>query len=162
MQMVKNIEDAFCEADPANAETYKANAEAYIEKLEALDSELKSITAGGNRRDVVFGGRFAYGYFIHGYGLEYESVYVSCSADTEPSMAQMANVINYMKEHHVKYILYEELSTPNVARAIADATGAQMLMFSTCHNVTKDEYESGVTFIDLMQQNADTLKKALE
>lgn len=53
-------------------------------------------------------------------------------------------------------------STPNVARAIADATGAQMLMFSTCHNVTKDEFESGVTFIDLMQQNADTLKKALE
>ena len=162
IQMVKNIEDAFCEADPDNAEVYKANAEAYIEKLEALDSELKSITAGGNRRDVVFGGRFAYGYFIHGYGLEYESVYDSCSADTEPSMAQMANVINYMKEHHVKYILYEELSTPNVARAIADATGAQMLMFSTCHNVTKDEFESGVTFIDLMQQNADTLKKALE
>ncbi len=66
IQMVKNIEDAFCEADPDNAETYKANAEAYIEKLEALDSELKLITAGGNRRDVVFGGRFAYGYFIHG------------------------------------------------------------------------------------------------
>ena len=72
------------------------------------------------------------------------------------------NEINYMKEHHVKYILYEELSTPNVARAIADATGAQMLMFSTCHNVTKDEFESGVTFIDLMQQNAEMLKKALE
>ena len=49
IQMVKNIEDAFCEADPDNAETYKANAEAYIEKLEALDSELKLITAGGNR-----------------------------------------------------------------------------------------------------------------
>ena len=56
----------------------------------------------------------------------YESVYDSCSADTEPSMAQMANVINYMKEHHVKYILYEELSTPNVARAIADATGVSV------------------------------------
>lgn len=162
IQMVRNIESAFCKVDPDHADTYQANAEAYIEKLSALDEELKEIVAEGSRRDIVFGGRFSYGYFIHGYDLEYESVYDSCSADTEPSMAQMAEVINYMKEHDVKYILYEELSTPNVARAIAEATGAQMLMFSTCHNVTKDEFESGVTFIDLMQQNAETLKKALE
>ena len=124
--------------------------------------EIRAAVAGGNRRDIVFGGRFAYGYFIHGYDLDYESVYDSCSADTEPSMAQMAAVIDYMKEHQVKYILYEELSTPNVARAIAETTGAEMLMFSTCHNVTKDDFESGVTFIDLMQQNVETLKKALE
>ena len=77
-------------------------------------------------------------------------------------MAQMADVIDYMKEHQVRYILYEELSAPNVARAIAEATGARMLLFSTCHNVTKDDFEAGVTFIYLMQQNADTLKKALE
>ena len=57
---------------------------------------------------------------------------------------------------------YLETHGPQNAVTIADATGAQMLMFSTCHNVTKDEFESGVTFIDLMQQNADTLKKALE
>ena len=162
IQMVKTIEEAFCEADPDNADEYQANAAEYISKLTDLDNELKEIVAEGSRRDIVFGGRFAYGYFIHGYDLDYESVYDSCSADTEPSMAQMANVINYMKAHDVKYILYEELSTPNVARAIADATGAQMLMFSTCHNVTKDEFESGVTFIDLMQQNAETLRQALE
>lgn len=162
MQMVETIADAFCEIDPANADDYRANADAYLEQLDELDTELREIVADGTRRDIVFGGRFAYGYFIHGYDLDYESVYDSCSADTEPSMAQMADVIDYMKEHQVRYILYEELSTPNVARAIAEATGAEMLLFSTCHNVTKDDFEAGVTFIDLMQQNADTLKKALE
>ena len=162
MQMVETIADAFCEIDPAHAGDYQANVEAYLAQLEELDMEIRAAVAGGNRRDIVFGGRFAYGYFIHGYDLDYESVYDSCSADTEPSMAQMAAVIDYMKEHQVKYILYEELSTPNVARAIAETTGAEMLMFSTCHNVTKDDFESGVTFIDLMQQNVETLKKALE
>lgn len=162
MQMVETIADAFCEIDPANADDYRANADAYLEQLDELDTELREIVADGTRRDIVFGGRFAYGYFIHGYDLDYESVYDSCSADTEPSMAQMADVIDYMKENQVRYILYEELSTPNVARAIAEATGAEMLLFSTCHNVTKDDFEAGVTFIDLMQQNADTLKKALE
>ncbi len=83
VQMVRNIEDAFCKADPEHKEVYQANAEAYIEKLNALDAELKEIVSEGSRRDIVFGGRFAYGYFIHGYGLEYESVYDSCSADTE-------------------------------------------------------------------------------
>ncbi len=162
MQMVETIADVFCELDPAHAADYQARAEVYLEQLEALDAEIRATVAGGGRRDIVFGGRFAYGYFIHGYDLDYESVYDSCSADTEPSMAQMAEVIDYMKEHQVKYILYEELSTPNVARAIAETTGAEMLMFSTCHNVTKDDFESGVTFIDLMQQNVETLKKALE
>jgi zinc transport system substrate-binding protein len=162
IQMVKTIEAAFVEIDPVHADDYHANAQDYIVQLQALDEEIRTIVANGNRSDIVFGGRFAYGYFIHGYDLDYESVYDSCSADTEPSMAQMAAVIDYMEAHQVKYILYEELSTPNVARAIAETTGAQMLMFSTCHNVTKDEFESGITFIDLMQQNAATLKKALE
>lgn len=162
MHMVETIADAFCDIDPAHADEYQANAKVYLEQLQALDAEIREIAANGSRRDIVFGGRFAYGYFIHSYDLDYESVYDSCSADTEPSMAQMADVIEYIKEHQVKYVLYEELSTPNVARAIADATGTEMLLFSTCHNVTKDEFISGVTFIDLMQQNADMLKKALE
>lgn len=162
IRMVQTIADAFCEEDPAHAEYYRGNADDYILQLEDVDDLLKEAVANGSRRDIVFGGRFAYGYLISGYGLDYESVYDSCSAETEPSMAQMAHVIEYIREHQVKYILYEELSTPNVARAIADTTGAQMLMFSTCHNVTKDQFESGVTFIDLMKQNADTLRRALE
>lgn len=162
MQMVETIADAYCEVDPVHEAYYRANAEAYLEELRAADTEIRDIVANGSRKDIVFGGRFAYGYFIHGYGLEYESVYDSCSADTEPSMAQMASVIQYMEENEVHYILYEELSTPNVARAIADTTGAEMLMFSTCHNVTKDQFDAGITFIDLMRQNGETLKKALE
>lgn len=162
IQMVQTITDAFCEVDPEHADEYQANARAYMAELEAVDRELKEIVAEGSRRDIVFGGRFAYGYFIHAYDLQYESVYDSCSAETEPSMAQMADVIEYMKEHQVRVVLYEELSTPNVARAIADATGAELCMFSTCHNVTKDDFESGVTFVELMQRNAAALKKALE
>lgn len=162
VQMVQTIADAFCETDPAHAKYYQANADDYIGQLEDVDTEIREMIADGSRRDIVFGGRFAYGYFISGYDLDYESVYDSCSAETEPSMAQMAHVIEYINAHQVHYILYEELSTPNVARAIADATGAEMLMFSTCHNVTKDQFEAGVTFIDLMKQNADTLRQALE
>lgn len=162
IQMVRTIADAFCETDPSHRDYYMANADNYIRQLEAVDEEIREVIGGGNRRDIVFGGRFAYGYFINGYGLDYESVYDSCSAETEPSMAQMAHVIQYIRDNDVHYVLYEELSTPNVARAIADATGTELLLFSTCHNVTKDEFEAGVTFIDLMQQNVGTLRQALE
>lgn len=162
IKMAESIADAFCETDPSHRDYYMENARNYIAQLEELDLELERIVAEGNRRDIVFGGRFAYGYFIHAYDLRYESVYDSCSAETEPSMAQMAAVIDYVQDHGIKYILYEELSTPNVARAIAEATNTELLLFSTCHNVTKDEFEAGITFIDLMRRNAETLRKALE
>ena len=56
--------------------------------------------------------------------LAFESVYESCQAETEPSMSQMARVIEYMKENQVGVILYEPLSTATVAWAIAETTGA--------------------------------------
>lgn len=159
--MVQHMADALSEADPEHQGEYQANAAAYIEELKALDGAFSKTVEEGERSDLVFAGRFAYGYFIHRYGLDYESVYPGCSAETEPSVGKMAEIIDYIGAHGVKYILYEELTTPTIANAIAESAGVSTALFSTCHNLTKDEYEAGVTFMDLMQQNLEVLKMAL-
>ena len=46
-------------------------------------------------------------------------------------------------------------------RAIAEETGAKMLLFHSCHNVSKDEWEAGATYLSLMRQNAENLKEGL-
>ena len=33
--------------------------------------------------------------------------------------------------------------------------------FSACHNVTRAQFEEGVTYLDLMRQNVDALREAL-
>ncbi len=44
---------------------------------------------------------------------------------------------------------------------ISDETGAQMLLLHSCHNVSQEEFAEGATYLSLMRQNAENLKKGL-
>jgi zinc transport system substrate-binding protein len=35
-------------------------------------------------------------------------------------------------------------------------------LLHACHNISKDDFANGVTYLDLMTRNADTLKEALQ
>ena len=45
--------------------------------------------------------------------------------------------------------------------AVAESTGAKVLTFTSCHNLTKDEFQSGATYISLMEGNLQNLREAL-
>ena len=93
--------------------------------------------------------------------MEYEAAYDNCSGETEPSVGTMTNMIQEMREENIPVIYYEELVDPKIARSIAEETGAEMLLFHSCHNISKDDFEQGVTYLDLMNQNAENLKQGL-
>ncbi len=160
--MVDNIAASLCLLDPANAEYYVKNAVEYKGKLDALDKEFREIVSSGSRNEIIFGGRFAFHYFVKQYGLEYEAAYDSCSTETEPSIKVVAELIDEIKAEKFPVIYYEELSTPKVAQSISDETGAKMLLLHSCHNVSKDEFENGVTYLLLMKQNAENLREGLK
>ena len=66
------------------------------------------------------------------------------------------------EEETIPVVYYEELTTPTVAQSICDDTGAKMLLLHSCHNVTEEELEDGVTYLSLMEQNAANLKEGLD
>ena len=113
------------------------------------------------RNKIYFGGRFALHYFVEQYGLEHESAYDNCSSETEPNARDIAQIIDEIKENEIPVIYYEELTDPKVSRSISEDTGVEMLLFHSCHNISKDDFEKGVTYMDLMKQNAENLKKGL-
>ena len=160
-KMVDNILEALCEIDPENADYYRKNAQDYQKKLSDLDQKIRGIVADGERKEVFFGGTFPFHYFFEEYGLEYEAAYDNCSGETEPSVGTMTHMIQEMREEKIPVIYYEELVDPKIARTIAEETGAEMLLFHSCHNVSKDDFERGVTYLDLMNQNAEHLKEGL-
>ena len=45
--------------------------------------------------------------------------------------------------------------------AIETDTGAKPLQFNSCHNITQKQFDSGVTYVDLMKENVNNLKIAL-
>lgn len=161
MQMADNIAEALCETDSVNSGYYRQNAENYKKQLEELDSEFKEIVAEGKRNTIYFGGKFALYYFTQEYGLDYVSAFDSCSGETEPSAKVMSEMIGSIKENNIPVIYYEEIAEPTVANMIADETGAKPLLFHSCHNVTPEDFRNGVTYIDLMKQNAENLREGL-
>ncbi|QOX64960.1 zinc ABC transporter substrate-binding protein [Anoxybacterium hadale] len=159
--MVLNILEGLCSADPENADVYRANAAEYVKELDGLDQEFKTIINNAKRNEVIFGSRFAFYYFVKRYGLDYESAFDSCSAETEPSARTVKLLIDEIKEKKIPVIFYAELEEPKTAKALSTETGAKLLMLHSCHNVTKDEWERGATYLSLMKQNAENLKEGL-
>lgn len=161
-KMVQNIADSLCKIDSENADYYKENAEKYLSQLDEIDSEFKEIVSNAKRKKMYFGGKFAMYYFTKEYGLDYVSAYDSCSGETEPSAKVLAEIIDEMKTEKIPVVYYEELTDPKVARTISEETGAEPLLFHTCHNVTAEELKNGVSYISLMKQNEENLKKGLD
>jgi zinc transport system substrate-binding protein len=49
-----------------------------------------------------------------------------------------------------------------MADTIAEETGAEKLLLHACHNISKKDFENGLTYADLMRQNVENLRRALQ
>ena len=150
---------SFC--DFANKEIYAKNTDIYLSKLQTLDSEISEIVSNAKRKTVVFGDRFPFLYFVTDYSLEYECAFPGCSSETEPSISTVTHMIDFTRNNQVPVVFYLEFSNGKVAKLISEDSGAKTMRFSSCHNVTKDEFADGTSYISLMEQNAKALKEAL-
>jgi zinc transport system substrate-binding protein len=160
--MVDTIARALAKKDPVNSDFYLKNAEEYKAKLADLDRRFKETLSTAKYKTIIYGGHFAFGYFVKRYGLEHDSPYEGFSPNAEPSPKAIAELINKLKTSGIKYIYYEELLDPKVARVIAQESGAKLELLHGAHNVSKDELNKGVTFIDIMEENLNKLKVGLE
>ena len=159
--IVDEIKELLAQTDPDNRQRYEENAEAYEAELAALDAAFREVVDNAGRRLVIFGDRFPFRYFADEYGLDYYAAFPGCASDTEPSAAVMAFLINKVAEEKVPAVLKMELSNENIANAIAEATGTEVRTFYSCHNLTAEEFESGETYLSMMQKNVETLKEVL-
>lgn len=161
MKMAETICDELCHIDPENKEFYQENLNIYLGKLTALDERFSQIVQNGERNTIVFGDRFPFFYFASEYGLSYLAPFKGCASQSEPSAAVLAELINTVKTEGIPVVFYLELSNQSIAKAISEATGADMRLFHSCHNVSLQEWEKGETYLSLMNRNADWLEEAL-
>lgn len=161
ISMVNTICNAMCNADKKNSDVYKENAKKYISQLKELDSEFRNVVDNAKNNELVFGDRFPLRYFTDEYGLKYYAAFPGCSSETEPSAATIAFLTDKVKEDKIPVILKIELSNGVVANTIAEETNTEVMTFYSCHNLTKEQFENGETYLSMMTENITTLKKAL-
>nr|WP_312577985.1 metal ABC transporter substrate-binding protein [Sedimentibacter sp.] len=159
--MVEKICNILAKADSENAEFYQANADSYIEKLKTLDEKFKETVDNSKRKLIVFGDKFPFRYFADEYGLKYSAAFNGCSTETEPSADTVAYLIDKVKAENIPVVYYIELSNEKIADTICEATGAKKLLLHSCHNLSKKDFDSGITYVELMEQNVKNLKEGL-
>ncbi len=161
IRCVQAIEDAFCVKYSENADLYRSRGEKYIGRLKQLDMDFREITENTDDKIIIVGDRFPFRYLAHEYGLEYFAAFSGCSSESEPSVYTMAFLIDEILEHDADTVFYLEFSTRKLAEKLCDATGAKMLPLNSCHNVSKEDFNNGVTYIELMYENLENIKEAL-
>ncbi|MBP1748298.1 MAG: ABC-type metal ion transport system, periplasmic component, partial [Deltaproteobacteria bacterium] len=161
MKIVDTITEGLCKADPGNSGIYRKNADVYKEKLAALDKEYKESLSGCKKKTLIHGGHFAFGYLARRYGLEYISAYEG-SPNSEPTARKIIELKNKIKQNNIHFVFFEELLNPRVSEITAKEAGATLLKLNGAHNITKDEFRKGVTFLSLMENNLTNLKIGLE
>ena len=160
--MCDAIYEAMKEIDGENAAFYEENLAAYKEKLTSLDKELAKTVDSANKREVFFGGSFAFAYMFYDYGLSHESVYEGCSSHAEPSAKDILSVAEKASAKGAKYIVYDTETDKKTAETIADETGAEIIRMHAVHNISKNEFSDGEDYLSLMKYNIETLRKALD
>ncbi len=159
--IVEAIRDALIKADPKNEAAYAENAAAYTAEILTLAEAFADTVKDGSQKPLVFADRFPFLYFSEAFALPYRAAFAGCAHETEPGAQTIAALIDLVKAERIPAVFYIEFSNRRLADAIAEATGCETLLFHSCHNVTRAEWESGVTYVSLMRQNLENLRKAL-
>ena len=183
--LIQALTEEFCSADPDNAQTYRTNGDAYRDAFEELDTQYLEMAEKAGRKTILFGDRFPFRYLAEELGLTCYAAFSGCSAESEPSAATIAFLIDKAAEEQLPVVFQIEFSNGNIARAISEAAqvkikrnaakraeGAggtagteipqiQVLQLHSCHNVTGNEFNSGETCLSLMTKNLEALRTAL-
>lgn len=162
IKMAEYLKDIIIELDNENAETYTKNAENYVTEIKLVQSEIQEIVENRKRNRLVFGDRMPMQYFIEEFGLEVSAAFSGCTTETEVSLQTMAYLIDLVKKEQIPVVLYIELGDGKIAKAICEQTGAEPVQIQTLHNISKEDFENGETYVSLMRRNIQVLKKALQ
>jgi zinc transport system substrate-binding protein len=155
---VDNVTRALCKVDARNASYYRNNASEYKKELLALDSEYRKTLFACKSKDIVTS-HAAFAYLAKRYGLR--QVPLAGMSEEEPSPARIAGVVEYVKQHKIKYIFVEKLVSPRLSETVAGETGAKILVLNPLEGLTPAESKAGKDYISIMHDNLANLKTAL-
>lgn len=161
VKIIEKIRGEVAKLDPDIADDVKNNSESYISELNSIDGEIEECVKSAKRNILVFADRFPFRYFAERYSLECYAAFSGCTSNTEPTLATINFLIDKVREKNIPDVLTTELSDRKCAEAVAGETGCGILQLDSAHNVTKEEFDAGVTYADLMRENLEVLKIVL-
>ncbi|AEG61603.1 metal ABC transporter substrate-binding protein [Desulforamulus ruminis] len=157
--MVDNIQAGLAKADEKNKAVYEANAEAYKKELDKLHEEYQKGLANAKIKEFVTS-HAAFGYLAKRYGLTQVPVR-GLSPESEPSPADMAEVVEVAREKNIKHIFFETLVSPKVSEVIAHEVKGETLVLNPLESLSEEEIAAGKNYLTGMRDNLKNLEIAV-
>ena len=159
--MVELITNALIEVNPSYQEIYKSNALEYTQEVNKIIDDINEIVDNKKRDTLYFGAPFAFYYFTTAFGLEHKTVYDTCSIEVEPTIDKILSINKEIIEKNIPVVYTKELLNDNIARKLIEGSNAKLMILHSGHNVSSSDFEKGITFLEIWQNNIEALKEGL-
>ena len=156
----ESIAQAIKNHSPDDSSVIQRNLDQFKDELNQLDKDFRKL-AEQKTGTLIVADRFPFQYFVNEYGFKYLAAFPGCSEQTEASAKTIADLTKAIKAESNKTIFKIELSNDKIAQTISKSTKATILTWHSVHNLSQEDFDSGKTYIDLMQNNLKNLSEAL-
>jgi zinc/manganese transport system substrate-binding protein len=145
--------------DPSDKGAFAKNADDYLAQLDQLNTWVKSKIAElpRDKRKLVTS-HDAFQYFAREYGFTIYPV-EGVSTQDELSSKKVADLVQTIKDQHVKAVFFENIENPKVLKEITAETGAKI--GGELYADGLGEKEEG-TYDGMMRHNVTTIVDALK
>ncbi len=135
-----------------NTAVYLERLTEYSARIDKLEQEYENADLRGKKLFVTHG---AYGYLCADFGME-QIALEGIAGDSDPSPAQMADIVSRIKECGAGCIFYDPLEGDKAAAAVAKEAGVDALPLYTFEGDPENR-----DYITIMELNLEQLKKGL-
>ena len=152
------VGDAFADADPGNAATYRRNAEVLVAGLADLSSELDGTLGGECSHGEVIVSHQAYGYLLEPHGIDQHGV-TGINPEAGAASGELAELVEEIESGGFTHVLSEPVEGREGAETVAREAGVELLEISPLDAVTDEQAE--VDFLSLVREQAGQFALAL-
>ncbi len=143
--------------DPANASAYAANTARFVDRLHAIDRAFTTGLASCASRDLVTG-HGAWSYFAMRFHLTARAI-AGLSPEAEPDAQTLGTLTAYVRDHHIRTVFAEPLTSPALTDTLAQETGARVATLDPAEGLSAASL--GTTYEEIMRNDLDALRAGL-
>lgn len=161
---VETISTVLGEIDSANKTVYLENASKYIDKLKGLDDKYRNKILNSKSDTIIVTDRFPFRYLVDDYNIKYYAAFPGCSAETEASFEVVVYLSGKLDSVGITNVVVTESADKKIAETVIDNTKDKNQEIVTLHSmqaVTSEDYNSGITYCSIMEENLETLVNVL-
>ncbi len=161
LSMAQEISRTFAKADPAHKKLYQARLKSFEREMQQLHEAFTQGLANCQHRDVIHIGHLAFEPLAHTYNLNL-SLLSGTASQGEHSVQRLAQLVRQVRQKKATAIFSEEMLPPDLAATVARETRVHILPLYSIEEVSKQDFDRGVSYGEYMRRNLKNLQEGLQ